>query len=125
MAALVTALAASSGLSVLCFVYFVIFFAARDKVCYLDCGQISVCSPAYETGNWTNTTFFNVTTDGAIRLFSYPVPDAVFPTISVVSLCLALLSSFLLAQLLFFHVYLCESGEGHTHNVFYIASHAR
>lgn len=108
MAALVAALSASAGLSVICLVYIIVFFAARDRLCYLDCGQVSVCSPAYVTGNWTNTTFWNGTLDASIRLFSYPVPDEVFPTLSVVTLCLALLCSFLLAHLLAFHIFLCE-----------------
>lgn len=108
MAALVTALSASFGLSVLCLVYFILFFVVRDRLCYLDCGQVSVCSPAYETGNWTNTTFWNGTLDASIRLFGYPVPDEVFPTLSAVTFCLALLCFLLLAHLFAFHIYLCE-----------------
>ena len=116
MAALVTALSASSGLSVVCLVYFVMFFAARDRLCYLDCGQVSLCSPSYETGNWTNTSFWNGTLDASIRLFAHPVPDEVFPTVSAVTLCLTLLCSLLLAHLLAFHIYLCEpTGDTHKH----------
>lgn len=116
MAALVTALSASFGLSIVCLVYFILFFVVRDRLCYLDCGQVSVCSPAYGTGNGTNTTFWNETLDASIRLFGYPVPDEVFPTLSAVTFCLALLCFCLLAHLFAFHIYLCEPAHSSTSN---------
>jgi hypothetical protein len=103
------------SLSLLSFVFFVLFFASRPSVCYLDCGLVSVCSPNFHSTNGTgtgsrNSSQLNSTLDTRIHILSYPVPDQVFPVLAALNTFLTAIAAFLLGQLLGFHLYLMCQG---------------
>ena len=71
--------------------FFVMFFAKKDRVRFL-CDQP-----------------LNVTScDPKLKMFGGPIPDAMFPTITIIMAILSLLATLLLGYLAFFHVYLSE-----------------
>ena len=88
------------------FVLFVMFFAARDQLCYLGCSSSS------------NST-------ERLRLFGARVADPVFPVVTSIIILPSVIVDALLGHLLGFHIYFSKLNTLHTissdnHSIFLV-----